>query len=69
LPQFIGYDIRECYKKEGEKTMSKKYSIIYKRPDEAYTFVIPIKVKTAQEARTKFEKQHPDWTIVTINET
>ena len=49
--------------------MSKKYSIIYKKPDEMYTFAIPMKAKTAQEARTKFEKQHPDWTIVTINET
>jgi len=49
--------------------MPKKYSIIYKRPDETYTFVIPIRAKTPQEARDKFEKQHPDWTIVAINET
>jgi hypothetical protein len=55
--------------KGGKETMSKKYSIIYKKPDEMYTFVIPTKAKTAQEARTKFEKQHPDWTIVAINET
>jgi len=49
--------------------MSKKYSIIYKKPDEMYTFAIPMKAKTAQEARTKFEKQYPDWIIVAINET
>ena len=49
--------------------MSKKYSISYQKPNEKVTFVIPIKAKIAEEARAKFEKQYPNWTIVAINET
>ena len=48
--------------------MSKKYSISYKRPEELGTFVIDMKAKTDQEARDKFEKQYPDWTVVSVDE-
>ncbi len=48
--------------------MSKKYSISYKKPDEIKNFAVDVKAKTSEEARAKFEKQHPNWTIVAINE-
>ena len=48
--------------------MSKKYTISYNRPDEMGTFVTDVKAKTEQEAREKFEKQYPDWTVVSVNE-
>ena len=48
--------------------MSKKYTIIYERSDELGTFVTDIKAKTDQEAREAFEKQHPDWTVVSVDE-
>ena len=47
--------------------MSKKYTISYERPDEMGTFVIDMKAKTDQEAREKFEKQYPDWIVVSVN--
>jgi len=49
--------------------MAKKYTVTYERPDELGTFVTDIKAKTDQEARDKFEKQYPDWTIVSVYET
>ena len=48
--------------------MSKKYTVSYERPDELGTFVTDIKAKTDKEAREKFEKQYPDWTVVSVNE-
>ncbi len=48
--------------------MSKKYSISHKKPEELGTFVIDMKAKTDQEARDKFEKQYPDWTVVSVDE-
>jgi hypothetical protein len=54
--------------KREKQTMSKKYTISYQKPSEVTNFVITIKAKTAEEARAKFEKQYPNWTITAINE-
>ena len=60
--------IQGAFIREFGGLMSKKYSIIYKRSDELVTFVNDMKAKTDEEARGKFEKQHPDWTVVSVDE-
>ena len=48
--------------------MSKKYTVSYERPDELGTFIVDIKAKTDEEAKEKFEKQYPDWTVVSVDQ-
>ena len=48
--------------------MPKKYSISYKRTEELGALIMEMKAKTDQEARDKFEKQYPDWTVVSVDE-
>ena len=49
--------------------MAKKYTISYKKPDEIETFVEGIKTKTLEEAKAKFQKEHPNFIVIAVNES